>query len=493
MSLSLIALVVLAQSATITYEPNPPEEAPPASETVEAPAAESPAEEAFLPPTESAYIAPAPAQAVESSVTSGVDHQKAARGRSLFRGALELAAHTLPSGTPGGLQDLYVNVTPILAVDTGDAFGFELGGVLRLRAFDDSPAQRDTDYGGVLRGADWDERSDFGQVLRELWLGNEEWPVRLRAGPLRRVSLGRGLLVNRYSNQLNPDYHPAGGVVTVEAGPIHAQALASDVLAARLFALQATADIGEWIGAVEQRGRYHVGLSAGHDFGQAGGASPAITLLLLEGDAALYQGEAARLFAYGAVGSRLLTPDFAMGAALGLSADGNVGGTVLGGKLEGRKIGGGFRFGMFGPSYELGRFSDIGFTQTGVADARLPDGFSGYAEMQVELGNPGDLDLSHQGAVMISAAAEYFSWGRLDLDATVTGRLPRDVGTLTGRVSVAGLNELPRYQGSGEFRYRFAPSFYALAHGGVVFFPQPDSTLTRGFFAGVGVGADFSH
>lgn len=495
MSLAWIALTLLAQNpapeakAEISYEPNPPAETlaqPPPEETSQTvPLALEPQKQE--PPPETEKTLPS------TTLGEQIDPAKAARGRSLFRGAVELVAHSLPSGTPGGRQDMFLNVVPMISVDTGDHFGFELGAPLRLRVFDEVPAQRDGDYAGILRGADWDQTSDYGQLLRDLWLGSDAAPLRLRAGPLRRVSLGRGLLVGRYSNQLNPDYHPLGAVVTGEAGPVQAQVLASDVLAARLFALEVSGDIGGFLGEADQRGKYHVTLSAGHDFGQAGGTTEPLTLMLVEADAALYQGESIRSFAYGAIGSRLLTSDFAMGGMLGVSADGELGGALMGLRLEGRKVGGGFRFGMFGPGYELARFSDLGFTQQGISLARLPDGFSGFTELQLELGHSAELATSRSGALVFSASAEYFSFQRLDLDAAVSARLPGDVATFTGRFTLTGFNQIPRYLGSAEARYRFAPSFYALAHGGIVFFPQPDLTLVRGFFAGVGVGADFSH
>jgi len=511
MSLAWIALTLLTQTpipeakAEISYEPNLPADGGTSqAEITYEPHFPDAGTDSVLEDSDPAYSVsddsadagtPDDAAAEKPSLlaTPETDPAKAARGRSLFRGAVELAAQTLPSGTPAGLQDLFLHVTPIISVDTGDNFGFELGAGLRLRVIDGEPAQRDRDYAGLLRGADWDEFSDYGQVLRDLWLGADEAPVRLRAGPLRRVSLGRGLLVSRYSNQLNPDYHPLGAVVTLDAGPVHAQLLASDVLAGRLFALEVTGDIGELIGATAERGKYHATLSAGHDFGRAGGVTEPISLLMLEADAALYQGESVRSFAYGAIGSRLLTEDFGMGATLGVSADAELGSALLGFKLEGRKVGAGFRFGMFGPDHELARFSDLGLTQQGLSQARLPDGFSGFTEAQLELGHSAELSTSRRGALVLSASAEYFSFNRLDLDAAVTTRLPGDLATLTARFAMTGFNQVPRYDGAAEARYRFAPSFYALAHGGVTFFPQPDHTLVRGFFGGVGVGADFSH
>lgn len=489
LTLAPFVLVLLAQAAERSPVSASQEPASGSAPLLEAPAVADSAELEL----QDAGAEPEGPRAPDPAAADSFSPQKPPRGRSLFRGALEVAAHALPSGTPGGEQDLFAYVLPLLSVDTGDDFGFELGGALRIRLLDAPPAQRAEDHGGFLRREDWDERSDFGQLLRELWLGSEDSRVRLRAGPLRRLTLGRGLLINRYSNRLNPNYHPAGGVATFDGGPFQAQALASDLLAPRLFAAQLTGDVADLLGVAAQRGRFHVTVSAGHDFGSAGGETSPISVAILEADAGIYQGQGLRLFGYGAVGSRLLTTDVGLGAALGLSADGALGTALLGGRLEARKIGGGFRFGMFGPAHELARFTELGFSGHGLAEARLPDGFSGYGELQVELGLLGELGQSRRGALVVSAAAEYFSWGRLDLDATVTGRLPSDVASFSGRLTVVGLNELPRYQAAGEVRYRLAPSFYVFGHGGVAFFPQPDRSLVRGPFAGVGVGADFSH
>src|SRR5258708_35762400 len=101
-----------------------------------------------------------------------------------FHAALEGLAESFPSGTPVGAQDLFAIATPLMSIDAGDEFAFELGANLRLRVFDDPPLQRAGDIAGVLRGADWREPSDFGQILRELRIGGDDWPMYLRAGPL---------------------------------------------------------------------------------------------------------------------------------------------------------------------------------------------------------------------------------------------------------------------------------------------------------------------
>ena len=43
--------------------------------------------------------------------------------------------------------------------------------------------------GGVLRGRDWDETSDFGQILRELRIGTDASFLNFRAGPLESVTV----------------------------------------------------------------------------------------------------------------------------------------------------------------------------------------------------------------------------------------------------------------------------------------------------------------
>jgi len=438
---------------------------------------------------------PPPVAVPPPGAESGLATEEEPRGESLFRGAVELLAEALPSGVAGGGQDVFGDVLPILAVEAGDQFGFELGAVLRLRAIDNPPLQRQDDYGGILRREDWDEKSDYGQILRELRLGADGDPFTLRAGALPRATLGRGFLVDRYQNRLNPDYHPAGAVLGVSLGAFRAEAMASDVLAPRLFAAELQADLGRLFSPrFKDRYRYHVALSAAQDFGEAGGTTAPISLLALDADAALYRGEALQAFAYAALGARMLTADFSGGAALGASLDASLGGADLGASAELRKIGGGFRFGMFGPAYELSRFSDVGLSQTGASAARLPDGYSVHASAQLAMGAYGESALSAEGAFIASGSVELFSFGRIDADAALSGRMADDRGMVTARVTAVDLTgSTPRWQGSMEARYRFAPSLYAVGEGGLVFFPQPDGTLTRGFFAGLGVGADFSH
>jgi hypothetical protein len=364
---------------------------------------------------------------------------------------------------------------------------------LRLRVFDEPPLQRDEDFRGVLRGRDWDETSDFGQVLRRLRVGSEAGPVYVRAGRMELKTVGFGHLVSRYNNQLNPDYHPASAFAVAAIGPTRTELFASDILAGRIFAGEVSLDIGR---TVSQDNvfwdRYHFALSAAHDFGRAGGASPAITLVHVDADAIIYRAEHVRVSGYAGGGTRLFGLEPEVGAVAGFAANGDVNNQMvtLGGRLEGRKQRGGFRHGMFGPAYELSRFSGVGFTFAPVARESLPDSFSGFGEFEVGYGPAAAMP---EGPLRLfaSLAAEYFIWGRLDGDASISARFPGNKGSASVRFTMLdALGRAPRYQGTGEVRYRFTPVFYVVASGGTIFFPQPGGTLVRGAFGSIGLGMD---
>lgn len=437
-----------------------------------------------------------------STWTSDPEPPRPQPGTTRFRGALEVGALSMPSGTPGGSMDVFAVGLPVLAVESGPDFGFELGAELRLRVFDEPPLQTDRDYGHLLRRADWDEPSDFGQLLRHLRVGSEKDPVFVRAGRADLVTLGHGHLVSRYSNQGNPDYHPASGSATIAVGPVHTELFASDILAARLFAGEVALDIAQMFSPNETLwDRYHFAVSAAHDFGLAGYTSPPISLVHVDADATIYRNEHVRVAGFLGGGTRLFEQEPEVGAVAGFSASGDVvdkqgnpppGGPVtIGGRIEARKQQGGFRQGMFGPAYELSRFSGVGFSQAPLAREQLPDGFSGYGELEVGYG-PLESDVDAPPRVFTSIAAEYFLFGRLDGDVSITARFAHNRGTLTGRfTALDALGVAPRFQGSGEVRYRFTRALYVVATGGTIFFPQPDSTLVRGFFGSLGLGADF--
>ena len=274
-----------------------------------------------------------------------------------FRLALEAGPLSLPSGTPGGGQDIFAQGLPVARMTRGESFSLELGAPLRFRLLDAEPKQQAEDYGGYLRLQDWDTMSDYGQVLRELRIGRENQTVAwFSAGPLLAFTLGEGHLVERYDNQLSPDYHPAGAQLTVNVKDVaRVQVAASDVLSMRLFAGELRLDIGRIVSQQEKHfDRYHAIASFAHDFGRVEleeQSTESISAALLGGDAALYKSESGnlQLYAIGGAGSRVDvgTPD--IGGFAGFSIRGNTGRVDISGRVEGRYQGGSFRLASSGP------------------------------------------------------------------------------------------------------------------------------------------------
>ncbi|NNB99844.1 hypothetical protein HI113_38785 [Corallococcus exiguus] len=428
-------------------------------------------------PQQETYSAP------ESSGSSGGSSEGIG-----FRALLEVGPLSFPSGTRGGEQDLFGYAYPSLGVDGGEDFAFMLGAPLRFRLLDNEPKQKDDDYGAWLRREDWDERSDYGQVVRLLRIGDESGRFGLRVQPFLEESLGRGYLVNRYDNQLNPNYHPAGGTLSFTAGPARVQLLASDVLAARVFSGELLLDIGRMASDSEGNfDRYLVRASAAHDFGEAGGVTPEATVASVGGEFAMYKGERLRSWALLAGGARLNDGAQDVGGMLGVAFEGNFKGTQLSVTVQGRRQGGGFRFGYFGAGYELSRFSAVGLSEEPQADQRVPKDFSGYLELSVARGDGPD-----SPEVVASGAVEYSAFGRADGDLSLSFSTPGGESRGIARLVVVGLGDKPRYSVAAEFRQRVLPAMYIWGAGATVTFPQPDGTLVQGVSAGAGVGVDFA-
>lgn len=397
-----------------------------------------------------------------------------------FRAGIELALTSYPSGPVGGEQDLLGDVTPLLGIEAGDDFGIELGATFRFRLLDEPPAQRSHDLGGMLRAADWNEASDFGQIIRSLRIAQDDTVLAIRAGRFRKYTLGFGHLLNRYSNQDNPDYHPAGAWIRVGAGPLRAEAFASDLFGARIFAGEAALDFGAFFRSTpETEGRYHLAVSVAHDAGQAGGRMPAVSLMHVDVSAVLYRSSDTRALLLTGFGFRLAHPVDG-GLLFGGAFETALGSLKFAAKAEIRKQNGGFRQGFFGPVFELSRYAGSGFSGESRLTERLPDTFSGYGEIRLGVGQ----------AFSFDASAEYFGFGRADLDAALALEALSSRLTLTLRGAAVALNVLPRYSGTLEARVRMFRSFYVLGYGGTVFIPQPDSTLSRGGYGGIGCGFD---
>jgi hypothetical protein len=405
-----------------------------------------------------------------------------------FRGALEAGPYTMPSGTPDGSPDFFGLLSPELSMNSSSNFELTLGADLRFRVIDQAPDQKANDFSGGLRREDWDERSDFGQIIQSLRIGPEGGTVVVRAGQIDSYTLGNGHLISRYSNRTDANYHPAGASIEVNGSAVRVQGFASDLLAARIFAADVRMDFARIFDlSPDAYDRYHLSVSALQDFGQGQLESPKVTALEIDPDAVVYKQDNQQVDVYLGLGTRIGQEDTPpLGAVIGARTDGIIHVTRFEGIIEVRKQEGRFRQGLVGPTYELARFSDIGLGQPSIADYQLPDGFSFYAQ--------GKLDLADdQGKPWLtgSASGEHFTFGRTDLDARVQFHVPGEKAAGVLRLSAVGLGQIARVLVSGEIRYRFARSIYGLALAGTSFFPQPDHTLAHGFYGGFGAGVDF--
>lgn len=442
-----------------------------------------PAQPAPPPPQPAQPVPPPPAPPASDA---GVE----ASGLSLH-GAAEADLGLFPTGYYENGFDVMTTLHPVIGFGVGEDFGIELGPTFRLRVFDQPALNRPSDVGGFLRGADWDELSDYGQILQSLRIAKETSIFHLRLGPARKKSIGLGHLMWKYNNQANVDYHPASGLAVLRAGPVRAEFFASDILGARLFAGEVAWDIGATFSSdAAVKDRYVLALELVHDANLSARpfrpdksvapfTLPSVTMLHLDASAVVVRSAALRWMLMGGVGVRNETSD--LGLLVGMTLDANVKEIGFSTRLELRKQAGGFRHGFFGPTYELQRFVDIGYSGPSLGAALLPDSFSGFAELRVGIGTK----------ISFDASAEYFFWNRLDLDGGLSIALLGDWFFLTARTTILGLAQMPRFAFNGGLRWRLFPSFYVLGEGGTVFFPQVDGTLLRGVSFSAGVGVDF--
>lgn len=394
-----------------------------------------------------------------------------------------IALALLPRGGAGAREG-FLQVEPTFILDGGESWGLNVGAPVRLRLSGGEPGS------SLVRKEDWDSLSDWGQWVRALKLGSDTSPVALWVGALEGHSLLSGHLVRRYSNRANPDYHPAGAFLTGTLGPLYMEAFASDVLGARLMGAQADLDMQHlFSGRPRQRGRYTLGLSAVHDWGRAGGESPAVTLAHLDVTAVLVVRPGFELHMVAGGGGRP-GEDGAWGTVLGMGADALTPALDLLARLEVRRQHGGFRQGFFGPDYELARFQTMEASGLPQAETPFPEGFSAWGE--VELGWDGVQRVGWvQRHLHLSLGLEVFSWGRVDMDGRVAVQLLERTLELSVSGLARGLGQPgARHLYSGQVRWRFLGRLYALGGGGTLLFPTAEGTLRPGAFASLGLGVD---
>lgn len=401
---------------------------------------------------------------------------------------MEATSLTLLPRNGVGRDEGFIQLEPRVVVRKRGLFNLNLGAPVRLRLWGGGEGA------GFIRKEDWDTLSDWGQVVRALTVGGDA-PNSLWMGALESYTLLSGHLVRRYNNRGNPDYHPAGVVVTGKLGPVYTEAFASDVLGARLVGAEVALDMQYFVfGRPPLPLQYILSLSAVHDWGRAGGASESMTLAHVDGTAMLVRRRNTEggfeLTLLGGWGGRP-GEGGAWGAVAGLGAESLSSTMDLRARLEGRLQRGGFRQGAFGPDYELARFQVAGPSAQPQADAPFPDGYSAYGEVILswDAERLGTLGQRH---LRLTMGAEAFSWGRVDVE----GRLEVQVFHRNLTVAVGGMamgtgQPGARYLVSGEARWRFlGGKLYAVGHGGTLLFPTAEGPLRPGTFAAVGLGVD---
>ncbi|NTX41027.1 hypothetical protein HUA78_42020 [Myxococcus sp. CA033] len=393
----------------------------------------------------------------------------------------------LPRSGAGG-DEGFVQLEPMVAVERGESFRVNLGAPVRLRMWGGG------ERAGFVRKEDWDTLSDWGQVVRVLTVGGDA-PNSLWVGMMEGYSLLSGHLVRRYSNRVNPDYHPAGVVVTGTLGPVYTEAFVSDLLGARLAGAEVALDMQHVLfGRPPVPGRYTLALSAAHDWGMAGGTSKPRTLAHLDGTAVVLRrrskGQGLEAHLLGGWGGRP-GQGGAWGAVVGVGVEAVSPTVDLRARLEGRLQRGGFRQGAFGPDYELARLQVVGPSSVPLADAPFPEGYSAYGEVILS-GDAVRLSGMRQRHLRLSMGMEAFSWGRVDVDGRLEAQLfHRNLTVAVGGLATGMGKPGARYLVSGEARWRFLKgNLYALGQGGTLLFPTPEGTLRPGAFAGVGLGVD---
>ncbi|MBZ4419225.1 hypothetical protein K8638_22370 [Myxococcus sp. RHST-1-4] len=371
----------------------------------------------------------------------------------------------------------FLQLEPTLVLDGGKRLGLNLGAPVRLRAWGGGTGA------GLVREEDWDTPSDWGQWVRVLMLGDESSPVALWAGSLDIYSLLSGHLVRHYDNRSNPDYHPAGAVLTGTLGPLYVEAFSSDVLGARLMGAEVALDVR----------RYALALSAVHDWAKAGGSARPVTLAHMDGSAVLMlrrSGDSVfEAQAFAGWGGRPGVGG-AWGVVAGAGADAVSPTLHLRARLEVRRQHGGFRQGWFGPDYELARFQAAGTSGLPVADASIPDGHSAYGELAMgwDAVRLGDEVHRHLHLVL---GVEAFTWGRVDADGRLAVQLfGRDLEIALRGVAVGLRQPGTRYLGTGELRWRFLGGrLYLLGQCGALLYPA-EGALRPGAITSLGLGMD---
>ncbi|MCB9537316.1 MAG: hypothetical protein H6704_13775 [Myxococcales bacterium] len=251
-----------------------------------------------------------------------------------------------------------------------------------------------TDEAHLLRERDWDERADFGRVLRFARYGDT-----LAVGALGDLTLGHGTLVRRYHNGVDDDHHRVGVRLAERFGAVAAEAFADQVLAAPVVGARVS-----WGFAPDWR--------LGATF--AGDAAAPQTLDGGVDDTGRLTGTTTFLPAYGADVEYAPHRDVALyvdvnrvdasdpGLHLGVEATWPTGAWRLGGRLEGMYLGEGYDWAYFDTGYLIDRW--------------LPKA-PRVASLDAAWGGRGGVSVGYADALLVGAEYGDAGAGRAELSA----------------------------------------------------------------------------
>ncbi|MCK8503188.1 hypothetical protein [Myxococcus fulvus] len=437
------------------------------------------------------FLEPDVDELLEPVVEADEDEQEEASASGsgwASRLSLETTTWMLLPRRGAGTEEGFLQVHPRLEVVNPGLLQLELGAPVRLGLWGGAAGA------SLVRKEDWDELSDWGQVVQTLMVGGDA-PNFVWVGTLKSYTLLSGHLVRRYNNRGNPDYNPAGAVVTGMLRPLYVEAFASDILGARLMGAEVVLDVRHiLLGRQPYPMKYALSFSVVHDWGEAGGTSEPLTLAHLDGTAILVshrQGPRGfELQANVGWGGRP-GEGGAWGAVAGLGADYLSSTVDMRARLEARLQRGGFRQGAFGPDYELARFRVAGPDAVPQADASFRDGASVHGEVLFHW-DAENLSFLWRRHFRLSMGAEVFTWGRVDVDGRLETQLfHRNLSVGVGGLVVGAGQPGARYLVSGDARWRLLGGMlYAVGQGGTLLFPTAEGTPRPGAFASVGLGVD---
>lgn len=455
-------------------------------------------------------------------------------------GGLEAGGALIPSGYAVGRDiagadlpgtDWYVYGTPRIGFWIGENVSLVLGAQVPFLITDSAPANKPgRTYFNLIPMPNFDQRSDYGQIIESFRLGHEGGWGQLYLGAVSKYTLGMGHILVNYQNRLNASYLPAAGTGMLDFGPVHIEAFASDILDGRILAGEIAWDIGK---TFSKRPRYtdhwKVAIQAAYDFGKQAGlpyvegmpyvegnltgrGTPPLTLGVggVEGKFALWPGRSVNLSVVGAWGARIpdSTGNFQWGYAAGLQLDTigeNVGFSL---QLEARNGTSGYRIGMFGSDYELARFSATGYgfrasngvPVAGIATDANPGAiglnvpWSGYINLKLWVAKQFSVEV---GDELFISTIRNDTYASLDLDILdhflfLTGRATfiSNLGGLNNLTSQIAPNLVadPRMTFSLSLRMHILPYLFVSATGGTSIYPQASGLLLPGYYGSLGLG-----